>query len=196
MSNRSRRSFPVFRTRASSRRGWILARSGKPSRAATTSPSRGAWTGSPQAVALAGRHADQQGPQAAGGVVAASPIGIEADEVERVALRQHVGPVARDLAPGRVHRHPLAAQGKADNERPLELGRRPGNTDGWDHGLVPRGGAAHRRGPWRVRSASARRNEIVGCPVAANEGAERRDPRHGPGCDADPGRLSSAGCCG
>jgi hypothetical protein len=51
-------------------------------------------------------------------VVAATPIWIEADEVERVALRQHVGPMAQDPATGRVHRHPLTAQGKATTSAP------------------------------------------------------------------------------
>ena len=86
------------------------------------------------AVALAGGDADDQGPQPAGGVVAALLVGVEADEVERVALGQHVGPVAGDPAPGGVDGHPLAAQGEVDDAGTLELRRRPARSHAGHYG--------------------------------------------------------------
>ena len=73
------------------------------------------------AMALMRGDAKEQRLQATGGVIAGTLPWIESDEVERVALAQHVGAVARNPARRGLHGHPLAAQREVDDAGTLKL---------------------------------------------------------------------------
>ena len=134
------------------------------------------------AVALTRGNTDKQRPQATGGVVAGTLPRIESDEVERVALAQHVGAVARNPARRGLHGHPLAAQRELHDAGPIELRRQA-----WDgHGVSMRRDVARSRD--RYSAASRPPSTKITWPFTNDDASDARNTAAPTSSDGSPQR--------